>query len=62
MMCRHENAIIEKETETTILVQCKDCDLGWYGLKEPWYSYRGKLHKPPKWVLSLIGRLREEQI
>lgn len=51
--CKHLSAWIVSHEGGRVNAYC-ECGQGWFGFDNPWWSRRGKFHKPPKWVTRLL--------
>lgn len=67
--CKHPRAELRTFHRATlrgpfgwIHAHCPDCERGWKGGYLPWYSYRGKRHQPPQWVINMIPAMTPEEM
>ena len=52
--CTHTHALIRSRNQDRVSAYCPDCGYHWWGLVRPWRSHRGRIIRPPGWVLRLI--------
>lgn len=59
LKCKHVEArIVSLDPDRAMINVYCPCGTGWVGSLKPWYSQRGILHRPPKWVSRMAqGRL-----